>query len=382
MQIDARTYHGYDWREYEGLGVREVDWEAPDVGRISVSREKMELSPNASFPAKWLRQKIAEEYERLASENAQGAFSALNYRLLGRRPAIGSTQQWRSKWDEPPSEPITWRSVVFPATVSQAFAYSKPPKELSVLGQSVSVVPALGELDDDDPYDGIGWNSRALQPDRLLVYTTYKTRLIPVWDQAPRQESFTDNPYLLTKFPDNWHEVLGAQLDHYSSLNREAKIWNSAHPLTRLFTRADWDWIVENAVENVDPLAVGDAILSTEGRAAAWLAITISERNQELWKGIIERDATFLRELWKRTFEEVERDKILKFFSERSEGIRLASPVEWTFDKEYNRWEKGKEHGRALNGDILPEVDSAWRLNSEEVTEMHRVSLLRRRLHH
>ncbi len=372
MRVDARSYHGRNWLHFDNLGIREIDWEASETGSISINRNEITFSGEAGPVRTWLKDRMAEEYRQLAAASKQGAYATLNYRLLREPPPDGTQQRWRSRWRTRQDEPITWESVTFPATTSHAFIYTEIPEGLNCLGRSIGVIPSLAGPGDDHHYDGISWNTAMMQPDRMLVYESFKTRLVPVWDQPPSQRSFTAGPFLLARFPDEWNELSGAVIEKYSDMG-DVRVWNTNNPLTSLFAEDDWKWAIGMVKPGTDPLAIGDRILASKGRTAAWLGLTVGSANQDLWRGIAERDPAFLGAVWDRAFGGSMKDFQIKLWVEGSSGLRVVSATAWDFLKEVPRW-KERDNTSRLNGGLLPVAGAIWTLTSKEGQELARFS--------
>jgi hypothetical protein len=190
MRVSAKTYVGWRWSQGEHLGIREIDWEASGTGSVSINRNGIVFSEEAGPVGTWLTSRITEEYRQLVAQSRHGIYASLNYRLLFEPIPDGAEQRWRSRWQVKRDEPIEWETVGFPATVSHAFLYSEVPNRLSNLGQAIAVIPSLAGPTDTRHHEGISWNTSMMQPDRMLVYETHDTKLVPVWDNAPSQSSF------------------------------------------------------------------------------------------------------------------------------------------------------------------------------------------------
>jgi hypothetical protein len=210
------------------------------------------------------------------------------------RPPEGTEQRWRSKWQRKRDEPVEWSEVSFPATVSLFFGST--PENLANRGKPVAVIPSLGERNDTNPEDGLSWNTTATQPDRILVYEVFTTTLIPVWDHALNSRSVAAKPFLFARFPYEWAELSAAKIES-SSLETDDifYFWNLDNALTKLLDAEAWAWVIEAMKRDTDPLAIGDRILSSRAKCAAWLGFMVSRSNQDLWRGLVERTPVFCR---------------------------------------------------------------------------------------
>jgi len=119
---------------------------------------------------------------------------------------------------------------------------------------------------------------------------------------------------------------------------------------------------MENFQSTFDPLTVRAALLSNRSRAASWILQCLQAEQHELWDGLLERDASFLKDLWKvvslpaiRTTSGTVRS-VFQWVESSYPGSRLRelSPNGWAA----HSWTKAEKR----LAELLPEVDTEWTL--------------------
>jgi hypothetical protein len=154
------------------------------------------------------------------------------------------------------------------------------------------------------------------------------------------------------------------------------ELFNVNNRLTRLLNEDDWNWAIETMKPDTDPLAIGGRILGSKGRAAAWLGFMVTGTNQDLWRGIVERDAGFLNAVWDVAFGKAMKDIKIQLWLGTG-WLRVVSTSAWHSSPEVPRWKEPNNPIR-LNGDLLPKVGADWILTSDEQQRAARLSHLTR----
>ncbi len=294
---------------FSEFAIVEIDWIRPEVGRILVNRETVELKAPGAQTLEWLEAECTDLVRSFVNEHSGSPYDWLNYRKVGSESLVHTGPYWLSVDEDPGQQRAFWRQVDFPLTTALIFAYlpAKRIRQLKLKENVVSVVRCLGEYNDDDPYDGLAWNSRNLSPNRVVAiypsqHILYRFTVAPLWTGDSSIDGATHAAGMTCAFPPKWSHISGVQFDVYSGLHEPCVIWNPRHPLLRSIDAASWEWCREIFNSSLDPLPQKGALLMHSGRAATWILLCLRQEKSDLWDGLKDRDPSFLIDLWRVVF--------------------------------------------------------------------------------
>jgi hypothetical protein len=332
----------------------EVDLNISEAASVSVDRDSMELTTNSAIAYKSVFEHAISLIHRIAESNSESLYQSLNLSIAGNIPAPHSRKPY---WAiSTLKEQVSWVTLAFPVIDSTVFSYGPAPTAVKWKNRKLQIVRALGGPTRGDHYEGRVWHGRNVSPDKILVAPSYRVLLCPVWEKPP---SITSGTHLEAQFPPNWGAVAGAHIANYAGLDAHAIVWNANHSLSRHLDSDVFEWRVSTLGDSNDPLPHRSEVLSNREYAVAWTRCCLENGLGHLWNGILERDATFLPEL----FEVIDLDnkggelpQMLFLVQEStSSRLRAASLKGWTVIRD------DQQIARSIN---KPAAD--WRLNTEE----------------
>lgn len=302
---DEERYYSTRRMEPSDIALIEVDFTSLDAGKISVNRIAFRSTDAGTQAMEWVFQKADEVATSIARENQASKYAWLNKRTLDLSDFNPKEARWIVSEDKGTDLRILWAALQFPLISAKALRYTwhwGDRRKLFWKGSPLYVAQCLGGPNDDDPYDGQGWNPPSMPPDRMVIVTWevpyWRFDLVPLWMRKPTKEPQQHPAGLISSFPPNLRHICGVQVEYYSDAYGGRVIWNRSHPLIRQIDASGWDWCSDNFGPSLDPLPVKGALLSHKGRAASWVIRCLLADKQELWNGLLERDPNFLTDLW------------------------------------------------------------------------------------
>lgn len=365
MRIDAREIHRSSAMGI--VGVLEIDWENQNCGTVSVDRNELSLSEQGNKINEWLIGVVQQECSRFATEKRTGCYGWLNYRVIEGIPSDDVICYWISRQNHEGSlehKSVTWERVNFPATAGPIHEFRTIAKQAKNEEVVINEISWLSGPSNTSPHCDLGWVPRRMKPDKVLL-ESFDSRVVPIWEVHPTPAS-SSNPFLTARFPSEWQELSGILLDDYATPTSPTVIWNVDNRLTSYFEAEEWKWVDETFNPQVDAISHSKEILRNKARCAAWIALHMLWQHPELWRGILERDASFVRAVWQQIFGVQSEDTKIKFWVHRSRALQIISLQNWTIDKEI-RWPDRRDRNstRRLNGNLLPQVSSKWLVEIE-----------------
>jgi len=356
QRSDLQSYFSIQ-RRLGNVGLIEIDWEARESGSISVNRDHLSPSKEANVAKEWLIRAIKQEYRNLLGTWNRSPYSYLSYRHAELNTPDDVECYW-VHFSNSNQQTDSLSHINFPVIPSMMFVYQSRLPELKYIEDSVEILPSLRGSDDRLHYTGLGWAPKTLQPDKILLLKSYSNRPVPIWEKPASSASFSPS-FLKARFPDSWFEVCGVWLTDYPNISAKTMVWNVKHPLVSKFDTAGWEWVTTNMNSSTDPIAIGDKLLESQSRSAAWVADCLEKRASDLWQGIVDREPQFLRKIWTLLFGDLASSLKLKVWMEidYGPGISLVSPDQWTYLKENHTRRDPK---------LIPDVSSDWLLIDTE----------------
>jgi hypothetical protein len=150
----SSTVYGYD------LGaITQVDWTSPDAGTIAVNRDQLRLEQKAQQALGWLDDRTMQMYQTFLDDHQDSAYAVLNCGLV--RAKLPSSHHLN--WIHEEGQSAEWRPLAFPA-INKYFR-EVPTTVPKWKDKSISVISPLRI----DGGFGLGWDSPAIPPDRIVV---------------------------------------------------------------------------------------------------------------------------------------------------------------------------------------------------------------------
>ena len=200
----------------------EMDCSSPTFGRLSLSRESIDLGENVE---EWtlyrlVAAQVADARVKLAEMQRESPFSILHYVLAHRPAPPNSIRSWIRSVAEPDTSEheCYWDPAVLPAT--------RETKVVPHTGLTLNTKPVEEFSDFSFWCGGSGWaRFWPFPPTRVvvLVCSTGGRYLLPIWDrfEEPKSKRFDAT---ICEFPDAWDDVVGAMAPNLG------QVWNSLLP--------------------------------------------------------------------------------------------------------------------------------------------------------
>lgn len=316
MRTRVVEEHGIEGRyslPFYGLGpnlLAEVDFQSEKAGKVRINRNTMFASSQALAALRWLRKEALQMLRSFVEEHHESAYAVLNSGMAKMSGSRIAEPQWIARAVGEKGEKLVWCRMSFPVVTSLAWKYGSFPREVRYKQRRVQVVPCVGERDDDDHYDGVSWPAVNIGPHKVVVRQGGRwTRVVPLWVKNPFTADLDDGERVLTSvFPAGWDEVLGVQFSSYlkgpfGGGGVQATVWNKGNKLVRMLKTEDWAWGEKQVLGVTDPLAIKSEILGARGRAIAWALCFVESGKWQVWEALLERDPSFLVNLWRVIFD-------------------------------------------------------------------------------
>jgi hypothetical protein len=240
--------------------------------------------------------------------NASSAYASLSDRLFVGSEGKIESPMWLAIPNHRTSGAGRWSRISFPATTSLPWAYQDFVPSLSFRNEPVEVLRCIGEARDGDHYQGVAFINKNTPPDRVVrvANPSYGNWIVaPLWLISPaHRPDDVDSHWLECRFPPKWKELCAVRFTSYSKLNAGTVLVNPAHPIVKAQNPSTEKWIADNRAAMSDPLTLKPDILHSADNAATWLLhfILSNPHSAKIWNGLLERDETFVAELWRLIF--------------------------------------------------------------------------------
>jgi hypothetical protein len=275
-------------------GIVEFDWTNPAAGTISIARSEYVPTEAAIVASEIVKAKASALLVKIAEENKESSFSSINYRLA----EIPDQSPRGPAWIKKGTLSAAWKKIQFPAISRLAYAYDdRPPSPILFNGAKVEVIQCLPQPDDKKSYEGLSWNSSLSCPDKIVMSPKTDFDLTALWTEAPTSDGLCAiGP--VAAFPRIWNHCVGVYFDSYSETSESATVWNKDHPLAKSVNAETMAWARDHFRQDEDPLGFKRILIDKPAYGAAWVAVSLEQREEDYWNGVRDRDKPFLEQLW------------------------------------------------------------------------------------
>jgi hypothetical protein len=177
--------------------------------------------------------------------------------------------------------------------------------------------------------DELAWHGYDVAPD-FAATTAFDgdVRIIPVWENLDRIAPSRRGTKVA--FPEEWGTLAGARCPG-GTTQGTILLWNENHPLIRAASDAAMSWVIGIRTLSRDPLAHRAELLESPDHAAAWILHEFMYGESIVWNGVVDRDASFLTQIWKAVpgLEEMEKVLFSKDVSVRR-TLEVVTPSRWS----------------------------------------------------
>lgn len=336
--------------------VVEVDWCNDVAGRLAVSRNSFSLSDAAMNAWRAVQHELAEIHQSFVERAESSPFHLLNARALGVSTGPQGSKHWLQTGGTEGSSRFLL-PLKTPIVDPQVPVRLLGDSTLFWRGSEVLQAPAVTLNSGRYLKKELRWHERDTSPGYVAALRLRgHLVIVPVWDRLDRispPNQHSPHGYGV-KFPEEWKSLTGALCGARSG-SGAFLVWNDAHPLVRACTLESWQWAKETLSRTRDLLALRKEAEEQPARVAASLLFLLQKQDQPIWEGLIDRNPSFLSELWEKVDGLVELKEIL-FWRDSGAGgeLIIASPSAWQV---LNGWAQGEAISQRL-----PWPGSEWRL--------------------
>lgn len=330
----------------------EVDWSSAIAGNIVVNRTQF-LGNARSYKYKsWVIEQSEKLKGEVAKNNEQSVFGLLNRNLGASKIAIRKPLSWLVLEGADHGTRHKWKPLKFPLVPRNSFFSDEPPTNITWKRSKVNVSENIQVIQQAEPYEGLTWYSESTPPDKVVLleqshphmknkmsrrrsHFIGDLKMVPLWTTSPKFAPCSHAVGITSNFPRKWTTLGAVKFTDYSDDTNETHILNPNNHIISLIDSEGLDWCAEKFAVSMDPLPLMKEVLSSSGRASAWVTRCLRDESQELWDGLNDRDPTFLRNLWDLVFPDRKgtgsRDKVICKWVEDLDDSRLCvlSPNGW-----------------------------------------------------
>lgn len=276
--------------------VVEIDWCSDAAGRLAVSRSTFEPSEAALEALGAVDDALREIRVNFVGITRQSPFYLVNARVLGVLTDAAGEQRWLGNRPDEARLLCALRPPIIECPIPRL-------NELSVAfwrGQEARELERVTLSNGESSRRELSWYGYDIEPTYVgAVNSRRGMGPAVVWDDVePRGGAPKSRPGFTASFPPEWASIAGI-LGETGVWRGQLTVWNAHHPLVRACDGESWRWAQARLRGSRDPLACRSELLSSAGRAAAWILACLLNGDRWAWDGVAERDKTFLTELWK-----------------------------------------------------------------------------------
>jgi hypothetical protein len=337
----------------------EIDWCNDSAGSLAVSRNRLVAAEATVGAAEEVRDEIIKINADLALDLQNSPFYLLSARSIGADISEDVPKRWPQKTG---SKLNALRSFEAPL-INDPGIYGEilPPLRWRDADVTIMHPKSIGSY-------GVyraeySWYGNDIAPGYVAAFRMNgRFRILPVWDDEAR---FSRPPHyppgFTASFPDEWKHMIGMR-NRAGVRTAPLYVWNRDHPVIKGCTAEAWAWVLPNRRGNEDPLNLREELFDSPSRICAWLAHSLWRQNHLVWEGLIDRDESFLAELWSAVDGLAEKDSVMIWQDESGDWGELvvASPYDWST---FNR-RRGSEKIQQL----LPDPGTEWQILPAEDT--------------
>ncbi len=282
----------------------EINWNSNDAGKVMVNRNEFKLSKKAQDTIIWLNLQASKMGRTFLEEHKDSTYAAFNCRVMNSELQSENNLNWLSFEGEQKPLKASWRPLTFPLINHSSIDLRIINQTPTWKGKSVTVVPNINAL--PRLITGLSWNPSNLAPDRVMICQdpVFKLLIRALWTQPPKLTKPGHIIGMTCRFPPEWRALWGVIVNDYSTDLHRAFLWNKNHPIIREIDEKGWGWCLDTFKISVDPLPHKKDVLKNKSRAVAWVVRCLQDDGtKDIWEGLIDRDSSFLTELWQIVFE-------------------------------------------------------------------------------
>ncbi|MBE0625786.1 MAG: ATP-binding protein [Burkholderiales bacterium] len=335
----------------------EIDLHDDRVATLAVNRATFLLTEFGTSSLQWLVSRANAIIYAFFESNRESTYASLNLRRAELRGVTLKTARWIEPRKNDGESITKWSAVLFPAMDSRAFKYMPLPEKVTWKSKPVTLLPCIQGREDDDHYDGMGWDEGTLSPHRIVCLDKlYRFSVAPLWERNPwKNLPAIETGFMRSNFPPAWKGIVGVTFEYYRQ-----PIWNRGNKLVRLVSEDTWRWAQASQQKINDPLELRNEILKDRARAAAWVLRMLELGAQDLWRGLIDREAEFLPAVWevialpqKNTYANFQ---LAMWIEAQSDSrLRVITPTTW----DNHNFRIGE---RSQTGRWMPDPGPDWKL--------------------
>ena len=355
--IDHRDIADREFEHLEPGAFVEVDWFSAIAGSIAVNRTRFLLNTQSTEFRPWITEQCENIRSEIAKNSEQSVFGLLNRNLTNSGITIWKPLSWLALENADHGKGRKWMPLKFPLISRNTLFDEDLPTNITWKRSKVSTSGNIQGMHDNEVYEGLTWYSERTPPDKIMLMeraafpkTNKRSRarphlmhaptLIPIWTTPPKLAPRSHAVGYISKFPRKWPTLCVAEFEFFID-EEPTHIWNSRHPILSLLSVEGLDWCAKTFAKPLDPLPLKNEILSTSGRASAWVMMCLRTEAQELWEGAKERDPSFLKNLWEIIFPDRKRtgsrEQVICKWVEDDSRLLILSPSGWLDLGGYNQ---------------------------------------------
>jgi len=335
----------------------EIDWCDDGAGRLAVSRNCFEPDQVAVEATKEVAGNLFEDDVDLVSDLEDSPFYLLSVRCVGTSISAAGLKRWPEGAEFEGGE----LRQLDPPLINDIGGFRELLPPLRWRGLAVTSIYPRSAGTTGMYRDKFSWYGEDIAPGSVAAYLWQdRLKIVPVWDDLDRVSQPPHSPPgFKAEFPPGWTCLTG--VSSYSSARIDLlNVWNQDHPLIRSCSPEAWEWIMGADLQTADPLDFRSELLEEPSRAAAWMIHSLMRSSHLVWEGLIDREPSFLRELWAAVngLDEIEKISFWRSQSSESGELIVATPSTWSVHYRREGYEKLREH--------LPLPGEEWQLLAAE----------------
>jgi hypothetical protein len=331
--------------------IMEIDWTGEAASRLSVNRNGLKLND----AAKRAFDQVLTDEKKLESDFAEfqsgSVFSTLNCSLLGKY--LG-TETIRWVHYDGTNSVCHWREVECPFLMEHS-SYEEEAIWQEDEAAILRPIRLAGEI-----IKGADLSFEAFPPTHIAVEKRSSLSIRGFWRREPSKVNPQRSFGVVSCFPDKWDQLCAVEVGYAG--DRDI-IWNQSHQLIVETTEEAWQKVVEcSRRQHEFSLPTDDELCSSTSESSAWLLFAIKEITEqfsrspspvEVWDGFVERETTFIREIWSKAFGKLDTAVCFLDSTSSSGSVLYAYKV------------NGCEVLKSVEGicEFLPDLGPEWKIH-------------------